>query len=47
MKVPGYPSNREADEQAQATARWREGACEDDAKPGDLMCVGGATRRFW
>ncbi len=38
MKIPGYPSNREADEGAQGHCQpWREGAPQYDAKPVDLF----------
>lgn len=38
MRVPGYPSNREADEGAmEATAMSGKVRHEDEAKPGDLF----------
>ena len=38
MRVPGYPSNREADEVAmEATANSGKVRHEDEAKPGDLF----------
>ena len=37
MRIPNYPSNREADERAKATAAKWEGAPEDEAKSGDLQ----------
>ena len=40
MRIPDYPSNREADDGAMTTALGREGAPEDDAKSGDLFADG-------
>jgi len=37
MKIPDYPSNREADEGTRATAHRREGVPEEEAKSGDLF----------
>ena len=38
MRVPGYPSNREADEGAtEATANSGKARHADEAKPGDLF----------
>ena len=39
MKVPGYPSNREADEGAQMSLRHcrEKTRRQDEAKPGDLF----------
>ena len=47
MRVPDYPSNREADEGTNTTAERREGVPEKEAKSGDLFARfcswGGAT----
>lgn len=37
MRIPGYPSNREADEGIKATVERREGVPEVEAKSGDLF----------
>ncbi len=37
MRFPGYPNNREADERAISHCLRREGALENEAKPGDLL----------
>jgi hypothetical protein len=36
MRIPSYPSSREADERAMNPLRKREGARKDEAKPVDL-----------
>ncbi len=43
MRIPNYPSNREADERTDATAIGREGVRKDEAKSGDLF----TQRCFW
>ena len=37
MRIPDYPSNREADEGTKTTAERREGVPEEEAKSGDLF----------
>jgi len=37
MRIPDYPSNRDADEGTNATAHRREGVPEEEAKSGDLF----------